>query len=94
VLGEIYWGNRKEVPVPPRHRVAPQVLAALSAAGVPFIARGLAVRNGWMVLFGLAVQEAGKIWFIDRMAILYDDVAPPGAAMVTPSPTPSGTPQE
>jgi hypothetical protein len=29
-----------------------------------------------MVLFGLAVQMAGKIWFLDRMALLYDDVAP------------------
>jgi hypothetical protein len=33
-----------------------------------------------MVMFGLAVQSAGKVWFIDRMALLYDDVAPSGAA--------------
>jgi hypothetical protein len=74
VLGETCWANRKEVPVPPRHRVAPNVLRAVSALGVPFIARGLVVRNVWMVLFGLAVQGAGKIWFIDRMALLHDDV--------------------
>ncbi len=74
VLGETYWLNREEVPVPPRHRIAPLVLSAVSASGVPFIARGLVVRNTWMVLFGLAVQGAGKIWFIDRMALLYDDV--------------------
>jgi hypothetical protein len=82
-LGETYWAKRKEVPVPPRHRVAPNVLGALSALGVPFIAKGLVVRSGWMVLFGLAVQMAGKIWFLDRMAILYDDVAPAGSANVT-----------
>ena len=87
VLGETYWANRKEVPVPPRHRVAPNVLAAVSAVGVPFVARGLIARNGWMVLFGLAVQTAGKVWFIDRMAILYDDVASAEAANVTSSPT-------
>jgi hypothetical protein len=52
--------------------------------GVPFVARGLVGRDGWMVLFGLAVQMAGKIWFIDRMAILYDDVAPTGASNVAP----------
>jgi len=80
VLGETYWANRDEVPVPPRHRVAPNVLGAVSALGVPFVARGLVVRDGWMVLFGLAVQTAGKIWFIDRMALLYDDVAPAGSA--------------
>jgi len=83
VLGETAWAKRQEVPVPPRHRVAPDVLGAISAAGVPFVARGLVVRDGWMVLFGLAVQMAGKIWFLDRMAILSDDVAvaePPPAA--------------
>ena len=76
MLGETFWAKRKEVPDPARHRVAPVVLGAVSAAGVPFVARGLVVRDGWMVLFGLAVQMAGKIWFLDRMAILYDDVAP------------------
>jgi hypothetical protein len=84
VLGETYWAKRKEVRVPPRHRVAPNVLGVISALGVPFIARGLVVRNGWMVLFGLAVQMAGKIWFIDRMALLYDDVAPTGSTSAPP----------
>jgi hypothetical protein len=85
VLGETRWAKRKEVPVPPRHRAAPNVLGALSALGVPFIVRGLVVRNGWMVVFGLSVQMAGKLWFLDRMALLYDDVtpaAPPPPALV------------
>ena len=93
VLGETIWAKRKEVPVPPRHRVAPDVLGAVSALGVPFVARGLVVRNGWMVLFGLTVQMAGKMWFLDRMALLYDDVAPAVAADVTPAPLESATPQ-
>lgn len=86
VLGETVWAKRKEVPVPPRHRVAPNVLGAVSALGVPFIVRGVVVRNGWMTLSGLAVQMAGKLWFIDRMAVLYDDVTPAGAADASPSP--------
>ena len=84
VLGETYWARRKEIPIPARHRVAPNVLKAISALGMPFVARGLVVRDGWMVMFGLAVQSAGKIWFIDRMALLYDDVAP--AAGPAPAP--------
>ena len=78
VLGETVWVARKEVPVPPRHRVAPNVLAAVSTLGVPFIVRGLVVRDGWMVAFGLAVQMGGKLWLLDRMALLYDDVAAAG----------------
>ncbi|MBM7805766.1 hypothetical protein JOD57_001603 [Geodermatophilus bullaregiensis] len=93
VLGETYWARREEVPVPPRHRVAPNVLGVVSALGVPFIVRGLVVRDGWMVLFGLAVQMAGKVWFIDRMAILYDDVVPARAADDTPAPRGAQTPQ-
>jgi len=61
------------------------VLGGVSALGVPFIAGGLVVRDGWMVLFGLAIQMAGKIWFLDRMAILYDDMAPAGIADRSPS---------
>jgi hypothetical protein len=68
--------------------VAPDVLGAVSAAGVPFVARGLVVRDGWMVLFGLAVQTAAKTWFIDRMALLYDDVAPGGAQAAWSGSTP------
>jgi hypothetical protein len=64
------------------------VLAGLSALGVPFIARGLVVRDGWMVLFGLAVQTAAKTWFIDRMALLYDDVAPGGPQAACSGSTP------
>jgi hypothetical protein len=93
VLGETYWAQRKEVPVPPRHRIAPIVLGAVSALGVPPIVGGLVVRNGWMVLFGLAVQTAGKMWFLDRMAILYDDVAPAGSADPTRPPRRPDTPQ-
>jgi hypothetical protein len=87
VLGETCWANRKTVPVPPRHRVAPNVLGVVSALGVPFIARGLVRRNAWTVCFGLAVQMAGKVWFLDRMALLYDDVARAGAADAGSGPT-------
>jgi hypothetical protein len=74
VLGEPYWNNRKNVPIPPRHRVAPIVLTGFNAAGMIFVVWGLIVLNVWIVLFGLAVHTAGKNWFLDRMALLYDDM--------------------
>jgi hypothetical protein len=46
----------------------------MSAAGVPFWAWGLIVLDPWITAFGLAVQMLCKVWFIDRMALLYDDV--------------------
>jgi len=74
VLGETFWANRKDVPVPPRHRVAPNVLIAINTLGLPFIVWGLVVLNVWIALFGLAVHMAGKTWFLDRMALLHDDM--------------------
>ena len=74
MLGEEYWSARKETPIPAHHRNAPIVLGVMSAAGVPFWAWGLIVLDPWIPAFGLAVQMLCKIWFIDRMALLYDGV--------------------
>jgi hypothetical protein len=73
VLGETIWARRKDTPLPPRHRVAPVVLSVVSAVGLPFLVWGLIVLDPWITAFGLAVQTAGKLWFLDRMALLYDD---------------------
>ena len=75
VLGETVWARRKETPLPARHRRAPLVLSALSAVGLPFLVWGLVVLDPWITLFGLAVQMTGKLWFLDRMALLYDVVS-------------------
>lgn len=74
VLGETYWENRRAVPIPENHRVAPWVLTGISSVGVPFIVWGVVVYDVWLTSFGLAVQMAGKVWFIDRMALLYDEM--------------------
>jgi len=55
-----------------RHRVAPVVLSVVSVAGLPFLVWGLVVLDPWITAVGLAVQMAGKLWFLDRMALLYD----------------------
>jgi hypothetical protein len=75
VVGETLWAERKSTPLPSRHRTAPVVLGALSAAGLPFLIWGLVVLDPWLTLFGLAIQMLGKLWFLDRMALLYDDVS-------------------
>jgi hypothetical protein len=41
---------------------------------VPFWVWGLIALDPWITPFGLAVQILGKLWFLDRMALLYDDV--------------------
>ena len=72
VMGETLWARRISAPLPPRHRTAPVVLNVLSAAGLPFLIWGLVVLDPWL-------------WFLDRMALLYDDVS--SAAVSAPSRT-------
>jgi hypothetical protein len=74
VLGEKCWEARRERPIPKHHLVAPWLLTGLNAAGVPFVVRGLVVLDPWLTAFGLTVHMAGKNWFIDRMALLYDEM--------------------
>jgi hypothetical protein len=78
VLGETVWARQKDTSVPPRHRLAPMVLSIVSAVGLLFLVWGLIVLDPWITAFGLAVQTAGKLWFLDRMALLYDDVSSAG----------------
>jgi hypothetical protein len=74
VLGETYWANRNETPIPEHHRRAPIVLTAINTLGLPFVVWALVAQDVWMLCFGLAVHMAGKNWFLDRMTLLYDEM--------------------
>jgi len=74
VLGERLWLARAEVPVPPRHRVLPNILNAVAAAGGLLLLYGLAGLVPWAALTGLAVTMLAKFWFLDRMAWLVADM--------------------
>ncbi|ADN37531.1 conserved hypothetical protein [Methanolacinia petrolearia DSM 11571] len=73
VLGERIWLNRKTVPVPERHRRAPNILSAVSGVGFLFVIYGVYFLEIWPVLFGSALVYLGKLWFLDRMVWLYED---------------------
>ena len=74
VLGERIWLDRDRSPVPPRHRLAPRILAAVAAVGAAILAWGLYATEPWPTFAGLAVTMLAKLWFLDRMAWLYEDV--------------------
>jgi len=74
VLGERLWLNRRHVSVPTHHRVLPTVLSITTAAGVPLLVWGWVTLEIWPTLFGMAIIYAGKLWFIDRMVWLYEDM--------------------
>lgn len=74
VLGERVWLNRKKVPVPARHRTVPNVLSIVAALGAVPIIWGVVTLAVWPTLFGAALIYLAKLWFIDRMVWLYEDM--------------------
>jgi hypothetical protein len=75
VLGERVWLNRDTAPVPERHRIVPHVLNAVTAVGTAFTVWGLATLAVWPTLLGSVLIYCGKLWFLDRMVWLYEDMA-------------------
>lgn len=74
VLGERVWLNRDKVPVPKHHQRVPNILSVVSTSGVIFLIWGLSTLNVWPTLLGVALVYLGKLWFIDRMVWLYEDM--------------------
>ena len=74
VLGERVWLNRDVVPVPQRHRIVPHVLNCVTAIGTVFVVWGLVALAVWPTLLGSVLIYCGKLWFLDRMVWLYEDV--------------------
>jgi len=73
-FGERVFLNRKTVPIPAHHRSVPHVLAAIAGAG--FI---LGIAGAWLnditpTFVGIAFMYLGKLWFLDRMVWLYDEM--------------------
>lgn len=75
VLGERLWLNRRNVPIPSHHRIAPNVLSGIGALGLVPLVYGLWRLDFCATLIGMILVYAGKLWFIDRMVWLYRDMS-------------------
>ena len=38
------------------------------------LAGGLVVLDVWLVVAGIVIVHGGKLWYLDRMVLLFDDV--------------------
>lgn len=75
VLGERVWLNRKLVPIPTRHSLMANWLNLASAAGfLPFVWGLWQFDLAWLLL-GIAMMMLVKLWFVDRMVWLYEDMS-------------------
>lgn len=75
VLGERYWLARKFRPIPKHHERSALLLSSMAAASLLPMAWGLWVLNPWAAFGGALLSSVFKLWFVDRMAWLHDDMA-------------------
>ncbi|TWU58547.1 hypothetical protein Poly51_13260 [Rubripirellula tenax] len=74
VLGERVWLNRNNISIPAHHARIAQILNALAGLGlIPFVV-GLVQLDAWAVVGGTAIMMIAKLWFLDRMVWLFDDM--------------------
>jgi len=74
VFGERIWLNRDTIPVPAHHRIVPNILSMVSGIGILFVSLGVLTFDLWPTLFGMALVYCGKLWFLDRMVWLFEDM--------------------
>jgi hypothetical protein len=74
VLGERVWMNRRQISIPKHHSLAPNLLSGISGLGLPFLIWGVWLLNIWSTVLGVILIYAGKVWFLDRMVWLYEDM--------------------
>ena len=60
--------------MPVCHRTAPDLLSGVSGTGMLFVFREVFAFDLWPTLSGMALVYCGKLWFLDRMAWLWEDM--------------------
>jgi hypothetical protein len=74
VFGERVWLKNQALPIPSHHKRAVLVLNIITGTGLPFLVWGLYAFHFWSVLLGLVIVIFGKMWFLDRMVWIYEDM--------------------
>ena len=74
VFGERVWINKKEHPIPEHHTRMILILNTVNATGLPFLIWGLYDLKIWPTILGVSLVYLGKMWFLDRMVWLYEDM--------------------
>ena len=86
-FGERVFLNRAAVPIPSHHRAWAFFLGGLSAVGLPPLIWGVWQLDLTMTVLGIVLLVLPKVWFVDRMVSLYEDMKdsnPEYAAWTTP----------
>lgn len=75
VMGERVWLARKDTPIPDHQAKAALILSSFAGVGMPFVGYGLWALDFWPSFIGVILIVVFKMWFLDRMVWLYDDMS-------------------
>ena len=75
VLGERIWLDRKSQRIATHHTRAIGIISVLPIFGLVPFAYGLIYFDLPAMIFGLVLTIVFKLWFLDRMVWLYEDVS-------------------
>ena len=73
-FGERVWLNHKKVAIPAHHRVMARLLGFVAGFGAVLGIAGALANEIWPTMTGALLIYAGKLWFLDRMVWLYQDM--------------------
>ena len=75
VFGEHVWSERNAVEIPEQFKSpVPNVANIYATIGIVLLGYGLVVLEVIPVLAGLVIAHGGKLWYIDRMVLLFEDM--------------------
>jgi len=73
-FGERVWLDRKAHPIPRHHERAAMITSSIAAAGTLAMLAGVALAEPAVFFAGGSVAFLGKLWFVDRMVWLFEDM--------------------
>jgi hypothetical protein len=76
VFGEKIFTQRKkmEIKIPSHHVTVANITTLLTIIGVAILIYGLVILEIWPTVAGAAIAFLGKVWYVDRMVWLYEDM--------------------
>ena len=76
VFGEHIWSKRNEVELPPQFRDGRvfNIATGFQFLGVIALAYGLIRLDLAVVVCGVVLTQLAKVWYLDRMVLLFDDM--------------------
>lgn len=73
-FGERIWLNRSKIAIPSHHARAASILSVFAVCGTLVVIYGLAFLEAWAVATGVVIAVGAKMWFVDRMVWLFEDM--------------------